>query len=1323
MKKKCMVFFLAVICALHADAFTAYAAKEASPDYGNETHMDDNAPADDDRESAAFSSRRLLVGASDGSLIREEDPVVSSWRETYLLRYDSAEEAQNAYAYFEQHADFVSADTGVTIAEKTAPETESSETESSEIPAKGTQIQIEESTDALTQLADAVDDAGQVNSTADSCTDNPHGLVAVIDTGMPQDGNVIEYVSMIGDDTSDENGHGTAMLSFLKQQNSQVQVMSIKALDKNGNGDISAVYAGIEYALTRRPDIILLPLYAINTGNAAEAAITAAAAEAEEQGTVIVGAAGNDGADASGYIPGCIDRAIIVGACDETGKRTEMSNYGNSVDYFVLASSTSEASARMAGFLSLFSKEDYQNQIEEKIRRRDLIFRNEQSGTEAPKTETKDPESQKPESQESGNQDSAKENSEKEDSVLTESEALMRNQETAEGKYASVSYLLVKADKIGSIRSIDDLYAQTDWHEKILTQISETQNLYKTEDGRYQFLANLPWKNGIASSSTPVLDYCFARSNNQGMVISEHVSFDTETGIATVEEAALSEYDPGRDFCDIQLQVMLAVSGTPASALRITFENTDGSACTNTVRRNMFYPVNLHLMFQDDDGKNITAEDMEVYLNDNTLPTDCFSVMHDRGKTFLCLDDIFGRLCSIRIVFRKSVRAVAEGADAFSTAGGCPGYVKTSNLGTDLWTNASSISNYRISIVIGGVTGYQCNTYDTAYGNYGGKVDKITNYNDTSDMQMGYLGVGSELWIYDDPGYTQHSWGTWTSGNYSHGFKGMCCHVSKSVSKTRYLGWPDCFQTNGYLYCRGATDAGSDAKYKYKKITFDIYADPSYYFSSAGAATGSNQQIATRFSVLVAKRAEVFYQITTKAEPDGGGSIDPTITGIKSGEKRTVNYKPNKGWYIDKILSDNWSIPVDAAPASYNFSNIRMNHSVYVHFSNQPVMTLMKKVTGVSDDKSIDGRIVKQGSKLRYTLTYLNNTSRSETVTITDTVPSCTSFESAEKGGRYSGGAVTWDLGNISAYASGTVSFVVSVKNDCGAAVIPNQASASVVLKNTEPFSVTSNRVVNYTIATQKKVSDQTGQDINGRPVAMGQKIIYAVSVKNTTATARDFVLTDVLPEHMTYVSSSGAFQNGKVTWRATLDPNQELNGTVTVCPDAPGRFSNSCQVTADDITVDSNTVINDVYRITVHKKASDTGRTLKGAGFILRNDAGRYYRCTDNIVSWTGRTEAAECRTDDNGNVYFSGMEPGRYTLIEVTSPQEYTVNDEEPVITVNQGNYDQTFSFTDHPLQMLPNTGGPGIAVFIIIAAALAVISLLICRKKSSKKEKQQN
>ena len=53
------------------------------------------------------------------------------------------------------------------------------------------------------------------------------------------------------------------------------------------------------------------------------------------------------------FVPGNIESAYIIGAADENGARITSSNYGSTVDFNVVADSTSEAAAKFSGYYTL----------------------------------------------------------------------------------------------------------------------------------------------------------------------------------------------------------------------------------------------------------------------------------------------------------------------------------------------------------------------------------------------------------------------------------------------------------------------------------------------------------------------------------------------------------------------------------------------------------------------------------------------------------------------------------------------------------------------------------------------------------------------------------------------------------------------------------------------------------------------------------------------------------------------------------------------------------------------------------------------------------
>ena len=274
-----------------------------------------------------FSSKRLLV-AADESVIIDPEHVLSDYAGVYLMQYDTETQAKYAYAYYYNKSEFVDVDTVISVADGN-----------------------DGSANAAVPMAAEENPIAELQAAVAENPVNAAGAVAVIDTGVNDVANVTESVSMIGDNTADENGHGTRMAQLVAEQNPNVSILSIKALGADGTGDISAVYAAIRYAIDKKVSVINLSMSAVAT--AENAALTSIIDEATAAGIAVVGAAGNKGMDVRFFVPGNIESAYIIGAADEDGVRITSSNYGSTVDFNVHADSTSEAAAKFSGYYTV----------------------------------------------------------------------------------------------------------------------------------------------------------------------------------------------------------------------------------------------------------------------------------------------------------------------------------------------------------------------------------------------------------------------------------------------------------------------------------------------------------------------------------------------------------------------------------------------------------------------------------------------------------------------------------------------------------------------------------------------------------------------------------------------------------------------------------------------------------------------------------------------------------------------------------------------------------------------------------------------------------
>ena len=271
-----------------------------------------------------FSSKELLIGTDDASVFTWDTTVVSEYNGVYLTRYNSVEETKNAYSYYINKVDYVSPNIEFSVQDNEDEE--------------GADLsQMNQGDDAFSNLNDM--DAVSV----------PSKTIALIDTGVNAS-DLVGSVSVIGDDTSDDNGHGTRMYGYIKDEYPDAKILSIKAMDASGKGKASDVCAAIMYAIESDVDIINLSISAFSTKD--NEVVRNIIEEAIASGITVVGAAGNDGKNVKYFIPGAISDAVIVGACDEAGRRLSASNYGATVNFNLVSESTSEAAARMSGIIA-----------------------------------------------------------------------------------------------------------------------------------------------------------------------------------------------------------------------------------------------------------------------------------------------------------------------------------------------------------------------------------------------------------------------------------------------------------------------------------------------------------------------------------------------------------------------------------------------------------------------------------------------------------------------------------------------------------------------------------------------------------------------------------------------------------------------------------------------------------------------------------------------------------------------------------------------------------------------------------------------------------
>lgn len=167
-------------------------------------------------------------------------------------------------------------------------------------------------------------------------------VVAVIDTGIDPHpdlvrpaNRIIAFRDLVGRRkyAYDDNGHGTHCAGIIAGNGRssrgryrgiapEAGLVGVKVLDRQGDGIVSTVIAGIDWCITHRRElgirVLSLSLGSRTVSSYRDDPMVAAVQEAWSAGLVVVAAAGNDGPAARTIgSPGCAPAVITVGAEDD----------------------------------------------------------------------------------------------------------------------------------------------------------------------------------------------------------------------------------------------------------------------------------------------------------------------------------------------------------------------------------------------------------------------------------------------------------------------------------------------------------------------------------------------------------------------------------------------------------------------------------------------------------------------------------------------------------------------------------------------------------------------------------------------------------------------------------------------------------------------------------------------------------------------------------------------------------------------------------------------------------------------------------------------
>ncbi|WP_407383174.1 SpaH/EbpB family LPXTG-anchored major pilin [Ruminococcus sp.] len=177
----------------------------------------------------------------------------------------------------------------------------------------------------------------------------------------------------------------------------------------------------------------------------------------------------------------------------------------------------------------------------------------------------------------------------------------------------------------------------------------------------------------------------------------------------------------------------------------------------------------------------------------------------------------------------------------------------------------------------------------------------------------------------------------------------------------------------------------------------------------------------------------------------------------------------------------------------------------------------------------------------------------------------------------------------------------------------------------------------------------------------------------------------------------------------------QKNHATLTYSND-PTDSTKKKELPPQEETVYTAKLILDKY------DAKEESTKLKGAEFVLKNEADEFYKYENEVVSWVAnQTDATVIVTNEEGAADVKGLKDGTYKLVETKAPEGYNLLAGPVTVTVagdieNVETLTVTSKIPNSTGVLLPSTGGVGTAIFYIIGISLIVLAavLFIVKRK---------
>lgn len=458
----------------------------------------------------------------------------------------------------------------------------------------------------------------------------------------------------------------------------------------------------------------------------------------------------------------------------------------------------------------------------------------------------------------------------------------------------------------------------------------------------------------------------------------------------------------------------------------------------------------------------------------------------------------------------------------------------------------------------------------------------------------------------------------------------------------------------------------------------------------------------------------------TKPTPDGDtatghfGDITYTKAGNYSYTIREVHGTDNTAaitQWDDSVYTVNVTVK-DNGAGELNITNFTVesdgSNYIGISFTNryEADPTPTKTVTDESGN-NIDNTLVSPGQKLTYTIHWVNNavdTTGKYTpaeITVTDTVPANTTFDSADNGGTWdtTDNKVAWKF-NADPNTEGNVSFTVKVNE-----------SISGENGEIDNSALVGNRTTNI---THNYLPGKTADKDANTTLKVGDELTYTIKYKNLEDAAATVTVTDAVPAGTEFVSADngGVCENGTVTWNiadVTSGTEGSVSFKVRVTIDAVGRsIENQAQVKIGGhnpvtTTKTENKNIEEPSPASVTLTAcktliSDVGNHTLAAGefaFTLLDKDGKLVQTAPNDAEGNVTFEALSLDTigeytyticEVDGEVGYITYDGSQYTVtFSVHAAKDGTLAATKPVYSLNGKTVDAA-EFINHYTAELP-------------------------------------